>query len=64
MTNPTQNHMFPDGEDLPLFSETPVKVADRPFTPKPTAAQPSLLDLRPTFGAKEPTYAAQEKAQP
>jgi hypothetical protein len=53
---PAQDHMFPAGDDLPLFSETPVKVAVRPFAPKPAAAQPSLLDLRPAFGAEEPTY--------
>lgn len=61
MSAPAQDHMFPDGEDLPLFSETPVRVADRPFSPRPVAAQPSLLKLRLAFGAEEPTYAAQEE---
>lgn len=53
---PTQDHMFPSGDDLPLFSETPVRVASRPFVPAPVAAQPSLIDLRPQFGGEEPSY--------
>lgn len=63
---PAQDHMFPTGDDLPLFSETPVKVIDRPFAPQPVAAQPSLLDLRPTFGAEEPSYgiSTEEQTQP
>lgn len=52
----TQDHMFPSGDDLPLFSETPVKATARPFSPAPVAPQPSLLDLRPQFGGQEPQY--------
>lgn len=46
-----QQTMFPTGNDLPLFTEQPVQAKDRPFAPKPVAAQDSFLDLRPVFGA-------------
>lgn len=52
-----QDHMFPTGEDLPLFSGAPVRAPARTFAPRLAAKQPNLLDLRPSFGAGEPTYA-------
>lgn len=37
---------FPGGEDLPLFSGAPVRVADRPFVPAPVVHQPALFDIQ------------------
>lgn len=52
-----QQSMFPKGDDLPLFSGAPVAVRERHFQPKPSsAAQPSMLDLRPVFGCDETSY--------
>ena len=37
--------MFPNGDDLPLFSGTPQRVYIAAFTPRETAAQPALPGL-------------------
>lgn len=52
-----QDHMFPTGDDLPLFSGAPARAPVKTFAPRPAAKQPNLLDLRPSFGGGEPTYA-------
>lgn len=51
-----QQAMFPAGDDLPVFSGSPVRVAARRFDPKPEPGQPSMFDLRPAFGGDEPAY--------
>lgn len=43
--------MFPNGEDLPMFSGGLVVVREVAFAPTVEAQQASLLDLRPQFGA-------------
>ena len=42
---PQQTEMFEQGEDLPLFSGTPVAVTSQEFTPRPapTEKQGALL---------------------
>lgn len=50
-------HMFPRGDDLPLFSGSVYGPSNPPvFVPEVTATQDSLLDLRPVLGSAEPTY--------
>ena len=50
-------HMFPRGDDLPLFSGSVYGPTNPPvFVPEVTATQDSLLDLRPVLGSAEPTY--------
>ena len=50
-------HMFPRGDDLPLFSGSVYGPTQPPvFVPEVTATQDSLLDLRPVLGSAEPTY--------
>jgi hypothetical protein len=40
---PTQANMFQSGEDLPLFSNSPVKVATESYKPRPIQKQIKLL---------------------
>ena len=60
---PPQQHMFPTGDDLPLFSGAPPKATVKPFQPQAVAAQLTAFDLRPTFGAAEPTYTPEPEAK-
>ena len=57
-----QPDLFPDGDDLPLFTGAPVRVEIKPFNPQPTSSQPALFDLRPQFGANpaDPIQPSQE----
>ena len=46
--------MFPQGEDLPLFTGQAPTAVVRPFVPQESFTQPSLIDLRPTLKGAEP----------
>lgn len=37
------SELFSHGEDLPLFSNTPQRVSDSPFTPEDASTQPELF---------------------
>jgi hypothetical protein len=39
--------MFQSGQDLPLFSGTPITVRDRGYAAKPNATQPALPGMPP-----------------
>jgi hypothetical protein len=39
--------MFPDGEDLPLFSGTPIPVIERPFVPEDHSMKQGVLPGMP-----------------
>lgn len=41
-----QTDIFPNGEDLPIFSGYGVRVVEKPFDPTPAAQQPPLFDIR------------------
>ncbi len=58
-----QPHMFPTGDDLPLFSGAPPKATVKPFQPQAVATQLTAFDLCPTFGAAEPTYTPEPEAK-
>ena len=49
-----QSIMFPQGEDLSLFTGQAPTAMVRPFVPQETCTQPSLIDLRPTLKGAEP----------
>ena len=49
-----QSTMFPQGEDLPLFTGQAPTTVERPFVPQESFTQPSLIDLRPTLKGAEP----------
>ena len=49
-----QSIMFPQGEDLPLFTGQVPTAVVRPFNPQEVHSQPSLIDLRPTLKGAEP----------
>lgn len=50
-------HIFPKGDDLPLFTGQAYGPKDAPaFQPTDTPHQESLLDLRPVLGQPEPSY--------
>jgi hypothetical protein len=53
--------MFPDGDDLPLFTGALVSPTDKPFVPKQAHKQPSLLDIRldPFHTREEPDHDTQ-----
>lgn len=59
-----QQTMFPAGDDLPIFSGAPMRVAAQHFDPQPESNQSALLDLRPTFGGVEPAYTPKPEVQP
>jgi hypothetical protein len=43
-----QGELFPEGDDLPLFSGTPQPVIDRPFVPEPQEyRQTTIPDMPP-----------------
>ncbi len=48
-----QPDFFPNGEDLPLFAETPIRVREQVCKPAPLSQQPALFDLRPQFGGQQ-----------
>lgn len=50
---PTQTPMFPTGQDLPLFSGTPVKAQESQYRPTPTATQPRLFSCPVCLGTKQ-----------
>ncbi len=50
-----QADMFQDGEDLPIFSGALVQAKQQAAVPA-AQAQASMIDMRPAFGATEPTY--------
>jgi hypothetical protein len=56
-----QPDMFPDGDDLPLFTGALVSPTDKPFVPKQAHKQPSLLDIRldPFHTREEPDHDTQ-----
>ena len=39
--------MFPDGENLPLFSGTPIPVIERPFEPEDASMKQAMLPGMP-----------------
>ncbi len=49
-----QSIMFPQGQDLPLFTGQAPTAVVRPFIPQESFTQPSLIDLRPTLKGAEP----------
>lgn len=56
-TNPAKQRngqfdMFGNGEDLPLFSNTPAPATEEVFTPQPEIKQDSFIDMRPEFGER------------
>ncbi len=60
-SKPLSISMFPQGDDLPLFSGTPITVHIRPFVAKEVHRQNTLFDIRPRFdNEKAPTAAAVE----
>ena len=62
MTRKTrQADMFQDGQDLPIFSGALVQAKQQAAAVPAAQAQPSLIDMRPAFGATEPTYRVEER---
>ena len=57
-------HMFPKGDDLPLFSGSVYGPTTPPvFETEEEARQESMLDLRPQMGKAEPTYQPKQQTQ-
>lgn len=57
MTRKTrQADMFSDGEDLPIFSGALVQAKQQAAAVPAAQAQASMIDMRPAFGATEPSY--------
>ena len=48
-----QSIMFPQGEDLPLFTGQAPTAVVRPFVPQESFTLPSLIDLRPKLKGAE-----------
>ena len=62
MTRKTrQADMFSDGEDLPIFSGALVQAKQQAAAAPTAQSQPSLIDMRPAFGATEPSYRVEER---
>ena len=60
---PKQPSLFPNGEDLPIFSGTPQPAAGETFQPGEAARQESLWDMRPQIEPKKVKGEASEALQ-